>query len=208
MFLSICLIVVVRSGAAGNFVAPIEKLSPRAFKAVMDIDLLGSYHLLKATLPHLERSAAKYPATGSATPTTGTGGRLIFISATLQYRGTALNAHASSAKAGIDALSSCVAIEYGPRGLTSNIIAPGPIGGTEGMRRLVELGGESTSIYPSGRYGTVKEIADATIYLFADTGSYVNGTTLVVDGGAWRTQGAGSEAYPYPQIFLERKTKL
>lgn len=74
-----------------------------------------------------------------------------------------------------------MAIEYGPRGITSNVIAPGPIAATEGVRRLeaTEGYGRAISKVPSGRFGTVKEIADATIYLFADTGSYVNGTVLV-----------------------------
>ena len=102
----------------------------------------------------------------------------------MQYQGTALLAHGCAAKAGVDTLSSVAAIEYGPRGLTANVIAPGPIAGTEGVKRLesAERYDRSVSTIPSGRFGTVKEIADATIYLFADTGSYVNGATLV---GKW-----------------------
>lgn len=61
----------------------------------------------------------------------GTGGRIIFVSATLHYRGMPFQAHVSVAKAGIDSLSNSVAIEYGPRGMTSNIIAPGPIESTD-----------------------------------------------------------------------------
>lgn len=61
----------------------------------------------------------------------GTGGRIIFVSATIHYRGMPFQTHVSVAKAGIDSLSNSVAIEYGPRGLTSNIIAPGPIASTE-----------------------------------------------------------------------------
>ena len=114
-------------------------------------------------------------------PSSGTGGRIIFVSATLQYHGKQLQAHACSAKAGIDALSSCLAIEVGPRGLTSNIIAPGPIEGTEGLQRLAQAEGYQgpPRMIPSGRFGTKKEVADATIFLFADTGSYVNGATIV-----------------------------
>jgi peroxisomal 2,4-dienoyl-CoA reductase len=61
----------------------------------------------------------------------GTGGRIIFVSATIHYRGMPFQTHVSVAKAGIDALSHSIAIEYGPRGMTSNIIAPGPIAQTE-----------------------------------------------------------------------------
>lgn len=73
------------------------------------------------------------------------------------------------------------AIELGPRGITSNVIAPGPIAGTEGVDRLYKDGvhaGASKAI-PSGRLGRTKDIADATVYLFSDAGNYVNGATLV-----------------------------
>ena len=87
----------------------------------------------------------------------------------------------SVAKAGVDALSNSVAIEFGPRGITSNVIAPGPIAGTEGMERLArkEDAAAGKKQIPLGRWGTVKEIADATIYLFSEAAGYVNGTTLV-----------------------------
>jgi 2,4-dienoyl-CoA reductase [(3E)-enoyl-CoA-producing], peroxisomal len=95
-----------------------------------------------------------------------------------------LQSHVSVAKAGVDALAHAIAIEQGPLGVTSNIIAPGPIGGTEGMQRLSRSQSreESQSRIPSGRWGTVKEIADATVYLFSDAGNYVNGENLV---GKW-----------------------
>jgi 2,4-dienoyl-CoA reductase [(3E)-enoyl-CoA-producing], peroxisomal len=92
-----------------------------------------------------------------------------------------MQTHVTAAKAAIDALSGNASIELGPRGITSNIIAPGPIEGTEGMERLArkESAEAAHKLVPSGRYGTVREIADATVFLFGDTGSYVNGTNLV-----------------------------
>jgi hypothetical protein len=93
-----------------------------------------------------------------------------------------LQTHGVVAKAGVDALSACTAIEFGPRGITSNIIAPGPIADTEGVKRLSRVEGlesENLSRIPAGRMGSLKEIADATIFLFGDTGSYVNGATVV-----------------------------
>jgi len=97
------------------------------------------------------------------------------------YAGVPLQTHASVAKAGVDALSAHVCIEEGPRGINSNVIAPGAIGGTEGMSRLATSSGEegSASYIPSGRWGRAKEIADATVYLFSDAGNYVNGEVLV-----------------------------
>jgi len=191
----------VIAGAAGNFLAPINALSPNAFKSVIDIDLIGSYNTLKATLPYLRESAAKHRTDGKRSNSYGTGGRIIFVSATLHYGGTPLQLHASAAKAGIDSMSSTICIEEGPRGITSNVIAPGAIEGTEGMDRLA-TSGHSYSYVPSGRAGRVKEIADATVYLFSDSGNYVNGSIIVVDGGGWRTGVQPGGEFKYPDFLL------
>ena len=172
----------VIAGAAGNFLAPIAQLSANAFKTVIDIDLLGSYNTLKATLPYLRESAARHRTDGRTKPKNGTGGRIIFVSATMHYSGVPLQTHAAAAKAGVDALSWQVCVEEGPRGITSNVISPGPISGTEGMDRLSQSSRreeEAARQIPSGRWGRVKEISDATVYLFSDTGNYVNGEVLV-----------------------------
>ena len=179
-------------------------LSSNALKTVLDIDVMGSYNTLKATLPALLDSAARnHDSSGGLHPNPrGTGGRIIFVSATIQYTAIPLQTHLSVAKSGVDALSNSAAVELGPRGLTSNVIAPGPIQGTEGMERLarkedLERGMKSvpigrckssvssrhsqpfpdTSVFPPG--GRVKEIADATVFIFGDTGNFVNGQTLV-----------------------------
>jgi peroxisomal 2,4-dienoyl-CoA reductase len=171
----------VIAGAAGNFLATIDQISPNAMKSVIDIDVLGSYNTVKATLPYLVESAAKHRTDGKTQPPNGTGGRIIFVSATLHYAGTPLQSHVSVAKAGVDAMAMSIAIEQGPKGITSNVIAPGPIADTEGMERLAQKGNRERQYkaVPIGRYGTVKEIADATIYLFSDSGNFVNGETLV-----------------------------
>lgn len=123
----------------------------------------------------------------SLASSSGTGGRIIFISATIHYNGAPLQLHAGVAKAGVDVLSNTAAIELGPRGVTSNIIAPGPIGGTEGMERLARADTieASTKRIPLGRWGTVKEIADATVYLFSDAANFVTGQTLVGEFSLW-----------------------
>jgi peroxisomal 2,4-dienoyl-CoA reductase len=199
----------VIAGAAGNFLASIDQISPNALKSVIDIDVLGSYNTVKATLPYLVESASKHKTDGKTQPPNGTGGRIIFVSATLHYSGTPLQSHVSIAKAGVDAMAMSVAIEQGPRGITSNVIAPGPIADTEGIDRLSkkENRDKAYKAVPSGRYGTVKEIADATIYLFSDTGNYVNGETLVVDGGQWHMAGAGvGTGFTYPDFLLSGQT--
>ncbi|KAK4623730.1 Peroxisomal 2,4-dienoyl-CoA reductase SPS19 [(3E)-enoyl-CoA-producing] [Fulvia fulva] len=194
------------AGAAGNFLAPMSQLSPNAFRTVMEIDTLGSYYTAKAVLPYLVESAKKYGNTGKSQPQ-GTGGRMIFISATFHYKGFPLQAHVAAAKAAVDQISHSVAIEYGPYGITSNVITPGPIANTEGMERLAKLDAESAKEsrrnIPVGRWGEVKEVADATVYLFSEAGSYVNGNVLVVDGGAWRTTGTSEgKGWKYPDFIL------
>ncbi|KAF4231027.1 hypothetical protein CNMCM8980_000494 [Aspergillus fumigatiaffinis] len=202
----------VIAGAAGNFLASIEQLSVNAFKSVVDIDVIGSYNTLKATLPFLVESGGKHridSETFQRAPG-GTGGRIIFVSSTLHYRGMPFQAHVSVAKAGIDALSNSTAIEYGPRGVTSNIIAPGPVAQTEGLERLLPSDAKAayTKSQPLGRFGHVRDIADATVYLFSDAGSYVTGQTLVVDGANWRMSGgfvANGNNLQYPDLLLSGK---
>lgn len=157
----------VIAGAAGNFLAPIDRLSANAFKTVIDIDLLGSFNTLKATMPYLLESAAKYRVDGKTRPAKGTGGRIIFVSATMHYTGTPLQAAPTAAKAGVDQLAYSVCIEHGPLGVTSNVISPGPIADTEGMARLSTKASSADKFraIPSQRWGYVKEIADATVFL-------------------------------------------
>ena len=232
------------AGAAGNFLASINQLSSNAFKSVIDIDVLGSYNTLKATIPHLIESATNHKSDGKtcelalslpqvppdtlpACPS-GTGGRIIFVSVTLHYAGVPLQSHVCVAKAGVDTLSNVAALEYGPRGVTSNVIAPGPIADTDGMERLSRPEDREAGMktVPLGRWGRVKEIADATVYLFSDAANFVTGQTLVggffyllsqnsmdleklicrcdlVDGGAWRIASSSpGMAFQYPDFLL------
>ncbi|OAQ72295.1 sporulation protein SPS19 [Pochonia chlamydosporia 170] len=194
----------VIAGAAGNFIVSMEGMSSNAFKAVMDIDVLGTFNTIKATMPYLLESSDA---------------RIIYVSATFHYTGMPMQGHVAAAKASVDSLMASVALEYGPRGVTSNVISPGAIAETEGAARLLTsdaaaLKHHSRSI-PTGRLGTVKDIADATVYLFSSAGSHVNGHVLVVDGGSWRRQGGvamGGENLKYPDFLLpdgvEPKVKL
>ena len=94
--------------------------------------------------------------------------------------------HASAAKAGIDALTRNLAVEWGSSGVRVNAIAPGPIGDTEGMRRLSPPGdfaAKAKAGIPLGRFGSVDEIAAAAVYLRSAAAAYVSGAILVVDGG-------------------------
>jgi len=106
----------------------------------------------------------------------------------------------SAAKAGVDALSAVLAIEEGPRGVRSNVIAPGPIGDTEGMSRLSNQLNDRPSNYPLGRMGHLNDVANATVFLFSDAASYITGQILPVDGG---TEHLRMPQLPYPQSVLD-----
>lgn len=119
--------------------------------------------------------------------------------------GSPYQAHVSSAKAGVDALSRVIAVEEGPWGVRSNVIAPGPVADTEGMTRLSVSGTERTagSSIPLGRPGYIQDIANATVFLFSDAASWITGETLVVDGGVHHLS---TSSFPYPEAVLDPKS--
>ena len=163
---------VVVNNAAGNFPVPISDLSPNGFKAVVDIDLLGTFNVSKAAYELWLRDH---------------GGAVVNISAAIQYRGMALQAHVVSAKAGIDAFSRACAIEWGPDGVRVNVVAPGAMSGTEGVRRIAGDDEHRMIQNPLRRPGSTTEVAETVLFLASDAASYVTGATLVVDGGGWLT---------------------
>ena len=93
----------------------------------------------------------------------------------------------SAAKAGVDALTRNLAVEWGRHGIRVNAIAPGPIGDTEGMKRLVPqpIKEKLKERIPLGRFGMISDIENAAVFLCSDAASYINGAVLVVDGGHW-----------------------
>ncbi|KZT68480.1 NAD(P)-binding protein [Daedalea quercina L-15889] len=171
-------------GAAGNFLVPIAGLSEKGFKTVIDIDTLGTYNTIKATIAHVRASKGAY----------------IHVSATLHYKGTPYQVHVSAAKAAVDATSAVLAVEEGPHGVRSNVIAPGPIGGTEGVDRLSPKGKSHADDIPLGRAGHLYDIANATVFLFSDAASWVTGQVLPVDGGSEHLR---HFLLPYPQAVLD-----
>lgn len=161
---------VLVSGAAGNFVVPANELSSGGFRAVVEIDLLGTFHVLRAAWPHMTRP----------------GGSVINISAPQSVMPMMLQAHVCAAKAGVDMLTRVIAKEWGPEGVRVNAIIPGPIEDTEGMDRLApsaELEDTLKQTIPLRRYGTKDEIADMAMFLASPHAAYVTGTIIPVDGG-------------------------
>jgi len=162
---------IVVNGAAGNFLCKAEELSSNGFGTVVDIDLKGTFNVCRATIDELKKNR----------------GQVLNISATLHYLGTPMQLHVSAAKAGVDALTRNLAVEWGRYGIRVNAIAPGPIEDTEGMTRLVPepIKERLKKGIPLGRFGRIADIESAAVFLCSDAASFINGNVLVVDGGQW-----------------------
>ena len=162
---------IVVNGAAGNFLCAAEELSPNGFGTVVDIDLKGTFNVCRAAFAQLKEHR----------------GQILNISATLHYLGTPMQLHVSAAKAGVDALTRNLAVEWGRHGIRVNAIAPGPIEDTEGMTRLVPepVKERLKKNIPLGRFGRIADIERAAVFICSDAASFINGTVLVVDGGHW-----------------------
>jgi len=176
------------NNAAGNFYAPSATLSPNAWKAVVETDLYGTFHGCQAAYPVMAKRG---------------GGCILSISMTLHYRGWPLMAHATAAKAGVDALTKTLALEWARDHITVNAIAPGPIP-TEGVQKaftppnaempdLFKMEQYAKAMIPAGRWGTPEDIGQMAVYLSSSAGAWITGQIMVVDGGAWLAGGRGEE---------------
>ena len=157
-------------GAAGNFPAPVTGMSSNGFKAVLEIDLLGTFNACRAAFDRMRKPGAT----------------VINISATFAFTPTPFQSHVGAAKAGIDSFSKTLAVEWGRAGVRVNVISPGPIDDTEGMRRLApteEARRRTAAAVPLGRLGTRDEIADLALFLCSDAAQFITGAICVCDGG-------------------------
>jgi NAD(P)-dependent dehydrogenase (short-subunit alcohol dehydrogenase family) len=156
--------------AAGNFPAPVTGMSANGFKAVVDIDLLGTFNTCRAAYEHLRKPGAS----------------IVSISANHAHQPYGGQAHVCAAKAGVDLLMKVLALEWGPEGIRANCITPGPIDGTEGMRRLApteEHRQRAIESVPLRRMGTKEDIANLAVFLCSDAASYISGAIYQCDGG-------------------------
>jgi NAD(P)-dependent dehydrogenase (short-subunit alcohol dehydrogenase family) len=178
-------------GAAGNFLVPAEKLSANGFKTVVDIDLLGSFNASRAAFSQLKE----------------TKGALIYISAGMAYMPHAYQVHVGAAKAGIDMMMRNLALEWGRHGIRVNSIVPGPIEGTEGMKRLAGPEAKQAIIdaVPLRRMGTVDDIGQTAAFLASPLASYISGCVVVCDGGA---NLAGSASFNAGAELVQQKMAM
>ncbi len=160
---------IVVNNAAGNFPAPMSKISANGFKAIVDIDLLGTYNVTKAAfdawlIDH--------------------GGSIVNISAPFDERGVVYQAHVAAAKTGVNSLTRTCAVEWGPYGIRVNAIAPGSMGSTEGLRRFADAvpGASERPTNPLGLLGHGSDIGYLTLFLVSPAARFISGQVIAVDG--------------------------
>ena len=167
------------NNAAGNFLAPSEELSPRAFAAVVGIVLNGTWNCTQAV-------AKRWIA--GARP-----GAVLNIATTYAWTGSAFVLPSACAKAGVVAMTRSLAVEWARHGIRLNAIAPGPIPTEGAFTRLVPDPGaveRRKAKIPAGRFGTPEELAELAAFLVSDAASWMRGEVVAFDGGEW-LRGAG-----------------
>lgn len=174
---------VLVNNAAGNILARSEELSPRAIDAVVGIVLKGSCNLTLAC--------------GRRWLQAGRSGTVLSIVATYAWSGSAYVLPSAMAKAGVLAMTQSLAVEWGPRGIRLNAIAPGPFPTEGAWKRLVpkpEHAHHLETRNPLRRPGEHRELADLATFLVAPGSGFVNGEVVVIDGGEW-LKGAGQFSF-------------
>lgn len=158
--------------AAGAFLSPAERLSPNGFRSVIDVGVTGAFLTLRRwALPLIEA---------------GRPGVAVSVGSALGSREVPGAAHSSAAKAGLEALTRSLAVEWGRFGLRINVVAPGAVsteGAEEGMWSDAVIRRRVEGAIPLERFGTIEEVISTTAFLVSHQASYVTGATLVVDGG-------------------------
>jgi NAD(P)-dependent dehydrogenase (short-subunit alcohol dehydrogenase family) len=163
---------VLVNNAAGNFVAPSEKLSPNGFKAVVDIVLNGTFHCTRAAFDALSASR----------------GTILNIIATYAWSGEPGALHSACAKAGVLAMTRTLAAEWGQFGIRVNAIAPGPIhteGTDKNLWSVADVEKYVVAQVPLGRLGSPDDVSRAALWLCSADAGWVSGAALPVDGAHW-----------------------
>ena len=159
------------NNAAGNFYAPSETLSANAWKSVIEIDLYGTFYCTQAVFPYMKAQG---------------GGRVVSTSMTLHYRGWPLMAHATAAKAGVDALTKTLAVEWADHGIRINAIAPGGINTAMTATPSIPEGLDFQLV---ARYAPLRgssepeDLTDLILLLAGPRGRSIHGACLNADRG-------------------------
>ena len=167
------------NNAAGNFISRTEDLSPRGFDAIANIVFRGSFFV---TLECGKRWIAE-----------GKKASVISILTTWVWNGGPFTVPSAMSKAALNVMTQSLAVEWGPKGIRFNAIAPGPFP-TEGMSARLNPGQQQNAYEdmrgnPMGRVGEMAELANLAVYLLSRGSEYVNGQTIAIDGGQYNASG-------------------
>jgi NAD(P)-dependent dehydrogenase (short-subunit alcohol dehydrogenase family) len=168
---------VLINNAAGNFPSQAVKLSANAWRSVVDIVLNGTF---------LCSTEFARRAMGRSAP-----GAILNIGATYSWTGGPGTAHSAAAKAGVTNMTQSLAVEWAPRGIRVNCLAPGLFPHDdlpEVLRAQRDPEADSRRI-PGGRVGQPHELGWAATYLCSPFAAYLTGHTLVLDGANWLRRG-------------------
>jgi NAD(P)-dependent dehydrogenase (short-subunit alcohol dehydrogenase family) len=172
------------NNAAGNFISRTEDLSPRGFDAIANIVFRGSFFV---TLEAGKRWIAE-----------GKKASVVSILVTWVWNGGPFTVPSAMSKAGLNAMTQSLAVEWGGKGVRFNAIAPGPFP-TEGMSARLNPGSggdaySDMSSNPMNRVGDMRELANLAVYLLHPLSEYVNGQTIAIDGAAFQATGGNFSA--------------
>jgi NAD(P)-dependent dehydrogenase (short-subunit alcohol dehydrogenase family) len=158
---------VVNAAAVDTSWKRVGELPVGEWDRAIAVNLSGTFYVCRAALPHLDE-----------------GGAIVNFTSVAGVRAWAEDAAYNASKAGVELLTRTIAVEYGPRGVRANCVAPGVI--DAGMTDLVVDAGERQALvakHPLGRLGLAEEVAEAVVWLASDGSSFTTGATLTVDGG-------------------------
>lgn len=184
---------VLVNNAAANFIARTDSLSPRAIDTILNIVLHGSFY---CTL-----------AAGKRWIDAGRKGTVLSVATTPSFTGSAFTAPSAAAKAGIVAMTRSLAVEWGPKGIRLNAVAPGLFPTPGAWERLYPEGSQVEDqrlSVPLRRYGEHTELANLFAYLASDESGYITGDLIVIDGGRWM-QGVGGPSARAMQDWTEEQ---
>lgn len=179
------------NNAAANFIARTDKLSPRAVDAVLGIVLHGSFYCTIAA--------------GRRWIEGGRGGNVISTVSAPVITGQAFTAASAAAKAGVLAMTRSLAVEWGPKNIRLNCVAPGLFPTEGAWEKLFPPGSQvepQERGVPLRRFGDHRELCDLYAYLAADGSGYITGDLIVMDGGRWM-QGAGGPTFRAMQDWTD-----
>jgi len=172
------------NNAAGNFISRTEDLSTRGFDAISNIVFRGSFFVT-------QEAGKRWIAEGRK-------GSVVSILTTWIWHGGPFTVPSAMSKAGLNVMTQSLAVEWAPKGLRFNAIAPGPFPTEGAWARLNPGGSRNTNAddgaspgNPMGRVGKMPELANLAVYLLHPLSEYVNGQTIAIDGGAWLAGGGG-----------------